>query len=149
MPNAAIDPITDPATTPGCCAVGLSLEAVLDPAVAEFVCVAMDESVVEKSRSERPDEENEVGELVERVMVRVWKIVDVPVVVTVIVLPMPTSLACVTPMKGDAGKVMKCSNVPDKSLAPVELEPSVVVLVTWAAENNVFVTVIVGEPLGP
>lgn len=45
--------------------------------------------------------------------------------------------------------MMEMFDVPDESLAPVEVESSVLVLVTSAAENSVFVMVMVGEPFAP
>jgi len=111
----------------------------------------LEKSVVEESTSEELDKEDEVDVLEERVLVivRVLKMVDVPVVVAMIVLPVSTLLAIVTPMKADAVGSMERSAVPDESLAPVKAELSVCVLVTSAAENNVFVTVNVGDPLEP
>jgi len=151
MPNAAIDPMTEPATTPGCCAGLPSLAAALETAVADLVCVALEESIVEDSRSEEFDEADGVEVLVEHVVVivRVLKTVDVPVVVATGVLPMLIQLACVTPMKADTVRLMESCGVPDKSLGLVDLEPSVFVLVIAAAEYNVFVIVIVGEPFAP
>lgn len=78
--KAAIDPMTDPATTPGCFA-GVSPAA----AVEETVDAAdvLDKPVAEDDTSEG------VEELKERVLVivRVLKTVDVPVVVAMVVVP--------------------------------------------------------------
>jgi len=81
--KAAIDPMTDPATTPGCFAGVSPAAAVEETADAEDV---LDEPVVEDGTLE------EVEELKERVLVivRVLKTVDVPVVVAMIVLPVST-----------------------------------------------------------
>lgn len=120
------------------------LAAVLDTAAADFVCVPLDESVEER----KSDVFDEVEELVERVpvIVRELNMVDVPVVVAMVVLPVSTLLACVTPIKADTVGSVESAGVPDEAL---ELEPVVLVLVTSAAENNVFVMVMVGEPFGP
>jgi len=55
----------------------------------------------------------------------------------------------VTPIKAEAVGLKEISDVPEELLAPVEVKSSVLVLVTSAAENSVFVIVIVGEPFAP